>query len=220
MALAVGCRPFSILLLAAYMLQLLVRQGLALKRLPGAAFWLPFAAAAAVGAALALHNYVRFGSLLEFGHTYLPEFQREPGGQFHPDYLWPNLLQLLRPVGFTAALDLRFPVFNGFLFVAANPVFLWWFVRLAGKLYHCTFAVRDALALAGFAAGLLALCLHRTLGGWQFGARYTVDLIPFVLLAEGWSEDGARRVLRDWDWLLCALAVLFNAYGAVYMLSH
>ena len=239
MALAVGCRPFSILVLAAYMLLLLVETGtepveyvvvnsprpepegqfLRLK-MPGAAFWLAFAAAAVVGSALAAYNMARFGSPLEFGHTYLPEFHREELGQFHPAYLWPNLLQLLRPVGFTPQLDLQFPVFNGFLFAAANPVFFWWFVRLAGKVYRRRFTPVDALALAGFGGGLLALCLHRTLGGWQFGARYTVDLIPFVLLAESRSADGARRSLRDWEWLLCALAVLFNAYGAVYMLSH
>lgn len=227
MALAVGCRPFSILVLAAYMLLVLLRHGITRTadgtlRLqnPGAAFWLPFAAAAVVGAALAAYNYARFGSPLEFGHTYLPEFQREQYGQFHLSYLLPNLLQLLRPIGFTAQLDLQFPVFNGFLFAAANPVFLWWFVRLADKVRHRRFAFTDALALTGFATGLAALCLHRTLGGWQFGARYTVDLIPFVLLAESRSRDAADRTPRDWEWLLCALAVLFNAYGAVYMLSH
>ena len=69
-------------------------------------------------------------------------------------------------------------------------------------------------------AGLAALCLHETLGGWQFGARYTVDLIPYVLLAEAWAADGPPRPVRDWEWFLCAAAVLFNAYGAVYMLSH
>lgn len=238
MALAVGCRPFSILVLAAYMLVLLVRHGtrrveyIVLKgpqpppnelclqlQKPGRGFWLPFAAAALVGAALAAYNAARFGNPLEFGHTWLPEFQREENGQFHLAYLLPNLLQLLRPIGFTAGLDLQFPVFNGFLFVAANPVFLWWFVRLAGRMRRRSFGLWDGLALAGFAAGLLALCLHRTLGGWQFGARYLVDLIPFVLLGEaGRAKEGAAP--KDWEWLLCALAVLFNAYGAVYMLSH
>lgn len=245
LALAVGCRPFSILLLAAFLLVLLgrcaVRPALAAApgqsqspalpgvqarrrgvrlRAPGAAFWLPVLAAGAVGAALAAYNYARFGSILEFGHTYLPEFQRLEDGQFSAKYLLPNLKNLLRPVTLTAGLDLQFPVFNGFLLFAANPVFLWWAMRLCGKAVRRSITLRDGAALACFAAGLLALCLHETLGGWQFGARYTVDLIPYVLLAEAWAADGPARPVRDWEWFLCAAAVLFNAYGAVYMLSH
>ncbi|MBQ7859454.1 MAG: hypothetical protein IJ347_04915 [Faecalibacterium sp.] len=222
MALAVGCRPFSILLLAVYMLQLLVRHGFAggRVRLPGRAFWLPFAAAAAVGAALALHNYVRFGSLLEFGHTYLPEFMREAEGQFHLSYFWGNLKNLLRPVTLTETLDLKFELFNGFLLFAANPVFLWWGVRLVRCAYKKQISAARAAAVVYFVLGLAALCLHRTLGGWQFGARYTVDLIPCVLLAEAFAPGGEKKAPADWEWLLCALACAFNIYGAVYMLSH
>lgn len=33
------------------------------------------------------------------------------------------------------------------------------------------------------AVHILALCLHRTLGGWQFGNRYTVDLLPCIYFA-------------------------------------
>ncbi|WP_337576154.1 hypothetical protein [Fournierella sp.] len=62
---------------------------------------------------------------------------------------------------------------------------------------------------------LLLLCLHRTLGGWQFGARYLVDPFPFCLLffaRRNWEAGPAARGL-----LLAA--ILFNFYGAVYMLN-
>lgn len=221
LALAVGCRPFSILLLGLFFLRLAsgtLWAGGKLRR-PGAAFWLPFAAAAAVGLALAGYNMVRFGSPLEFGHTYLPEFQREAEGQFNLACLVPNLLQLLRPVTLDAGLDLVFPVFNGFLFFAANPVFLYGGLRLAGRVLQGQATRWDAAALAGFVLGLTALCLHRTLGGWQFGARYTVDLIPFVLAAET-GHKPAAALPGGGAWFLCGCAVLFNLYGAVYMLSH
>jgi hypothetical protein len=29
---------------------------------------------------------------------------------------------------------------------------------------------------------LLALCAHKTMGGWHFGCRYFVDATPFVYL--------------------------------------
>lgn len=233
LALAVGCRPFSLLLLAAFFLALLQAEALQPPgkgggpkplgfrlRAPGAGFWLPFCAAAAVGAALAGYNFARFGSFTQFGHDFLPEFQRLEEGQFGLVYLLPNLKNLLRPVALTAGLDLEFPLFNGFLFVLADPVFLWWGIRLCQKAARRQFALRDGAALAGFCAGLAALCLHETLGGWQFGARYLVDLIPWVLWAEGFAAAGPARAPQRWEWFLCAAAVLFNAYGAVYMLAH
>ena len=64
---------------------------------------------------------------------------------------------------------------------------------------------------------LAALCLHRTMGGWQFGARYTVDLIPFALW---WYLARPRRPLGAGALWLAGAGALFNFYGAVYMLSH
>ena len=73
--------------------------------------------------------------------------------------------------------------------------------------------------LCAFAAALLATCAHLTLGGWQFGARYTVDLLIYPLL--WFLGGGAGREYRPGApaLTLCGLAVLFNLYGAVYMLS-
>lgn len=221
MALAVGCRPFSILYLALFLGALLWQEsGFAKQSLccPGPAFWLPFVGAALVGAVLAGFNAARFGSIFEFGHTWLPEFQREQTGQFHFVYLWQNLKQLLRPVGLTKTLDLQFPLFNGFAFFIANPIFLLWMIRL-GKRTKCRQNTWfDGVAVIGFGASVLLLCLHRTLGGWQFGARYLVDSIPYVLMTEIGHRDETEPSCGAW--LLCALSVLFNAYGAVYMLSH
>ena len=62
----------------------------------------------------------------------------------------------------------------------------------------------------------LATCMHRTLGGWQFGARYLVDLFPWVLL---WFLSRPDWQPRTGAWTLCGAAILFNLYGAVYMLQ-
>lgn len=171
----------------------------------------------AVGLALAGYNLARFGSPFEFGHNYLPEFMREANGQFHFSYLLQNLKNLLRPVTLTSGLDLSFPLFNGFLPFVASPVFLVLAARLAQAAKKRELRLQDALLLAGLLANLLALCSHRTFGGWQFGARYTVDLFPWALLLllrrSGSEPGGPPR-------FLCAAGVLFNFYGAAYMLNH
>ena len=169
-----------------------------------------------VAAALGWYNWVRFSSPLEFGHNYLPEFMREENGQFSLAYLWPNLKNLLRPVLLTPTLDLKFPRFNGFLPFAANPLLLLWVWNVVKAVKNKTFDKSDAILLGAYFASVLFFCLHRTLGGWQFGARYLVDPFAFVLLffaKRKYEAGGAARAL-----LLAA--VLFNFYGAVYMLTH
>ena len=213
LALAVGCRPFSALLAVLLFLRPLWKAVTRKKYAHLAAVSvLPILVAAALG----WYNWVRFGSPLEFGHNYLPEFMREENGQFSLAYLWPNLKNLLRPVLLTPTLDLKFPRFNGFLPFAANPLLLLWVWNVVKAVKNKTFDKSDAILLGAYFASVLFFCLHRTLGGWQFGARYLVDPFAFVLLffaKRKYEVGGAARAL-----LLAA--VLFNFYGAVYMLTH
>lgn len=214
LALAVGCRPLTILYLIGFGVWLLLgpcRERRSLRPLLG-----PVLAAGLIGAVMAGYNFVRFGSILEFGHTYLPEFMREENGQFHLSYLLPNLQNLLRLPTLGEGLALEFPVFNGFMPLLANPGLLLWLVcmvRTPGARGQRAFD----LACAGVVLGMVVLlCLHRTLGGWQFGARYMVDLLPVTVV---WFA--ARR--PRWQpgpaaWTLCGLAMLFNLFGAAYML--
>lgn len=262
LALAVGCRPFSLLLLAGWLAWLALRRCIAVSTgaahaparhsaaaerrparakpaaahrirfslcAPAADFWCAAAPAAAVGAALGWYNFIRFGSVFEFGHNYLPEFTAAANGQFSSVYLWENLAGLLRPVTLDARLDLVFPLFNGFLPFAANPLFLVWAVHLALRARRGGLTARDAVLSGGCALALAALCVHKTFGGWQFGARYTVDLFPYLLLMElppapqTDAEDGQRAFFAApavWEWAVCVWAVQFNVYGAVYMLTH
>ena len=61
---------------------------------------------------------------------------------------------------------------------------------------------------------LVLVLVHNTFGGWQFGARYTVDLLPYVLW---YFMRCGRKMPKRWELLLGAFAVLFNLYGALYM---
>lgn len=218
-SLAVGCRPFYAVFLAVWLVWQLRQHGVTPRRLAPAL--LP---ALAVAAAMMAYNYARFGSVLEFGHNYLPEFVEAEHGQFSLHYLLPNLLQLLRPVTLDTALQLHFSIFNGFLFFVADPLFLLAMVRGVQLLRRPEPRTRT-LPLPTRGVVILAFCLlvtvltalHRTMGGWQFGARYLVDLFPWVMV---WFLSRP-----DWKpgtnaWLLCSLAILFNLYGAVYMLQQ
>lgn len=215
-ALAVGCRPFSALLLALTFVLFYLQSRAAGQSLPAflQSLWLGLAGTALVAAALMGYNFYRFGNSFEFGHNYLPEFVQSAHGQFSPVYLLPNLRNLLRPVTLGADLALQFPLFNGFLFFLASPVFLLFFLGLLRPAAKPSAGLRRA-ALLGFCANLIALCLHKTFGGWQFGARYTVDLLPYAALFLAAVPEHSPRW---WEKDLCAFGLIFNAFGSVYLL--
>ncbi len=240
LALAVGCRPFSILILALFFLHLLLQQFKQTKN-PlrwGGGFWAAFGVAFAIGGAMAWYNFARFGSIFEFGRSYLPEFTNSGDAQFSIVYVWSNLKGLFRLVTLSDTFILEFSIFNGFFLFAANPIFLIWLLRLAGRGAAHRFTRQEGVLLGCALAGLGALCMHRTMGGWQFGVRYMVDLIPYILLCEmvayrrphtpdahlpkhtatptALAQGGDAP--RWWEWLLLALAVMFNVYGAIFMM--
>ena len=216
LALAVGCRPLTIRYLLALGVWLLLRpcrERRSLRPLLG-----PVLAAGLIGAVMAGYNFARFGSIWEFGHTYLPEFMREETGQFHLSYLLPNLQNLLRLPVLGEGLALEFPLFQGFLPLLADPGLLLWLVCLARDARRGrTGRAFDGACIGTAAAMVVLLCLHRTLGGWQFGARYMVDLLPVTVV---WFAARRPRWLPGCAaWTLCGMAMLFNLFGAAYMLT-
>ncbi len=169
LACAVGCRPFSALCLP-LLLYLLHAAGCRLSRrtllhlLPAAATMLFYA----------VLNFLRFDNLLEFGHNYLPEFLAEP--QFGLSYVLPNVRTLFRLPTLENG-RLIFPAFNGFAFFLASPLFLSCTLRLVKGRPDGA----DLAAVALLLLWLFLLCIHRTMGGWHFGHRYTIDLLPPAL---------------------------------------
>ena len=123
-ALAVGCRPFSacmFLPLMAYF-YMMDKDRPRADRIRGQIRSLIIPALIAL--CYMLYNYARFGDAPEFGHNYLPEFTGSEKGQFSLSYILPNLYNLLlRPVTLRAGLTLEYPLFDGFMFYIANPMF-------------------------------------------------------------------------------------------------
>ena len=215
LALAVGCRPFTAVFLPVFVLCFAWQErengGLwrALLRQ-----WRHCLGAVAVALALMGYNYARFGDPLQFGHDYLPEFTEAEHGQFTLCYLWPNLRRILfEPVRIRDG-ALSFPVFDGFMFYVANPLFLALFYeQIRALVTRRTDFTGTALTL-GMVIELLLLCMHKTFGGWQFGCRYTCDLLPFALL---YIARRGRTKTSPALWALAALAVAFNVYGVFFM---
>ena len=213
-ALAVGCRPFSVCMflpLMAYFYTADKDRPMA-DRIGGQIRSLIIPVFIAL--CYMLYNYVRFGNVLEFGHNYLPEFTESEKGQFSLSYIFPNLYNLLlRPVTLRADLTLEYPLFDGFMFYIANPMFLIWFAAVVKDVLQKKLdAVRLCIVIAILAEQLL-LCAHKTLGGWQFGARYTVDMLPMALMYLLLKKDEPGGISA----FIMAAGMMFNLYGALAM---
>ena len=215
LAFAVGCRPFSALYFPVLMIWFAEKddseKNFFVKILRQ---WKNLIPAMVIACAYMGYNYVRFGNVLEFGHNYLPEFTESEYGQFHISYLWENLRNLfLRPVTVNESGALEYPIFNGFLFYIANPIFLVQAGVAAKDIIKRRMTGTKWAILGTFALHIVLLCVHKTLGGWQFGARYTVDLIPFVVMY--FCMD--RFEPKKWMYFLGTLGIMLNVYGAVAM---
>ena len=215
LALAVGCRPFSALYILSAAILLLWEERGSVWKVRLVQLGKSLVPVLCIAAAYMWYNAARFGNPLEFGHNYLPEFLEAEKGQFHISYLLPNLGNLLfRPVTLNDAGGVEFPQFDGFLFYVANPFFLVWFVRIFRDIRARRMDGPGIVICLCALAGLLCICLHKTLGGWQFGARYTLDLLPCALL---YLLRSGLDAPKRWEAFLCAFGILFNAYGMVYM---
>lgn len=217
-ACAVGCRPMAVLYLP--LLFYIVwkkwreEQGTGLITLIRSR-WYWGIGVTLIALSYMLLNYFRFGSILEFGHNYLPEFTRTETGQFHGSYLVDNLKKLLRlPVPDPESHILKFPTENGMAFWLAAPLFL----TIAAAWLYAVAKKRKQQAVLLVLLPLLALlhvlllCCHKTLGGWHFGNRYLLDLLPWLfygLLLWKPKEDWFAR----WNMPLFYLGLSLQVIG-------
>ena len=214
LALSVGCRPFQaaylpVALLMAYQRLARVHKTSPMKTI---VHLLPLCLPPfLIGVALGLYNLVRFDSFFEFGHTYLPEFQQY-GVQFSLSYVGQNIVNLLR-LPFLTENRLDFPRFNGFAFYLCNPLFIIAAAALVRGILHKKLRKLDVILAACLFLHFFLLLLHRTFGGWQFGARYLIDLCPALYLLS------LRHPMKSKVFLGTAMAwgILFNIYGGLIL---
>lgn len=208
-ALAVGCRPFNVFYGPAMMLIFCLdrkEQGLAAnikKMSPGIGLGL------CVAAAYAVFNDARFGNPLEFGHNYLPEFSTQGGVQFSLDHVAKNAQTFLWGWPFEG--NGEFKKFGFSLFIAC-PALAYLTLRTLWDGVRRQITWQRGIIFLCFALQLFALLLHRTFGGFQFGARYTADLIPYMLMYVMTKE---RKQFTWHEGILYTAGLAFSIWGAL-----
>ena len=230
-ACAVGCRPMVAMYLPV-LLYLLYRHereehpgftpvGAVLRR------WYWAIGPLLLGGSYMALNYLRFGSVLEFGHNYLPEFTRAEHGQFSVTYIAENFRSLLRLPQWNGSEEpLTFYSANGMAFWLANPMYFSlaaaWACALVRAFRHQEkqhgVFLLVTLPLLSTVYGLI-LCAHRTLGGWHFGNRYLLDTLPWLYLGLlCWKPEQDRFDRLNLP-LLC-FGVSLNLLGTVAAFNH
>jgi len=204
LGLAVGCRPFYL-----FMVPLFLYYGY--QKFPTWKIFLyTVIGLGPPGIFYALYNHFRFGNILEFGHVYLPHSQELGGNIFSFDYFFRNLRHVFLQLPTWDATQ-NFLSFN----VRGTAIWICTPFILIGLIY---FFKKGIPVIEKIVAGLclvavwFPLLIHESNGFFQFGYRYSVDLIPlFIILT-------ARTLRKNhwWLWPLGIYSILINIYGALW----
>ncbi len=214
-ALAVGCRPFNVcygpLMMGIWYLRQRDSSFGRIRRRLGMGIFLGLC----VAACYAIYNFARFGEVFEFGHNYLPEFTRSAYGQFSLNHLSENAKRFLFGLPFYKTVSgWEFERFGCSIFLG-NPMLLlmvvWYLIDLVCRRTNLS----KHLIMLTFAVHLFLLLLHRTGGGYQLGARYAVDLVPYSLLYL--CVGRYRKPVRWWEGTLLAAGFVMMIIGCGYV---
>lgn len=155
-----------------------------------------------------LYNYLRFGTIFDIGYSMLPIFD-EPWyryGLFSIKYLPLHLREF-----FTAM-----PAFSSKLPFVIPSIYIMalWFVTPA--FFLIIFAnYKTKVALAALVAIILTSLpdfLHGNNGSTQFGYRFALDYLPFLLLLTALGYERIKPLVGN---LLILLSIIINLWGVV-----
>lgn len=161
-----------------------------------------------LGVSTLIYNYVRFHSFTDFGYARIPGVLQEPwyhagifSIQYIPTQAWEMLLKqwnwtsdfpYLMPDGFSSSIILSSP-------------FLLLVFRLGAKRGWLKIAAWLAIVTLTF-----ILWCHGNAGGWQFGYRYAMVLLPWIFVIM--LENAPKKVTIP-EWILYGIAFLANLYA-------
>lgn len=167
----------------------------------------------ALGISTLLYNYLRFGSILDFGYARIPGVLAEPWyrhGIFSIHAIPGNIkAMILETWRSRDSFPWLIPSgFGGSIFLQ-SPFLIFIFGRNA----------RDrSLKLAAWLAIIiltLVLWLHGNPGGWQISYRYAIELFPWIALIM--LESRPDRVTAG-EWIALAASVVINAWATYWFL--
>lgn len=201
-ACSVGCRPMQLVFLPILLVLLygherqMDTENRAVKLIMRRWYWaIPMAV---VALSYMILNYLRFGSIFEFGRKYLPEFMREEKGQFHIDYMAANVKSLFNFPEVTEEGRLVIDHFGNLNFMLASPIVI---VAILGILYVAVKRDWKLLGMGGLTTFLVVIYLtitvmHRTMGAWHFGNRYAIDILPYVYVLVGFISAKYPKLVK------------------------
>lgn len=214
-ALSVAARPFNAVLfvpLITVWIYINAKEGMTLREMAGKL--VPgFALGLTVALAIGLYNYLRFQNPLEFGHNYLPEFSFQGGVQFSLSHIGNNAKTFIWGLPFDLSDGTFILKKFGFSFLIACPVLTLMIISFAVDLIRKRMDVLRLVTVCTFLIHFFLLLLHRTFGGYQFGARYCVDLLPYAFLYRLLQKETAKTPV--WEWIVLGLGFAFSVYGSV-----
>lgn len=167
-------------------------------------------------------NAARFDNPFEFGHNHLPEFVRSTEGQFSLNYATKNFKQLFRlPQTGGEHGMLIYDTYDCMAFWLIDPIIVsfmvTWLYALTRKRKAC--GLNLIIVPATICVHLMIVCCHKTMGGYQFGNRYIVDMLPYVFYGLITYKQGVGKA----EWLnnpLFALGFSINLIGTVSTYNH
>lgn len=167
-------------------------------------------------------NVARFDNPFEFGHTHLPEFVRSTEGQFSLNYATKNFKQLFRlPQTGGEHGMMIYDTYDCMAFWLIDPIIVsfmvMWLYALTRKRKAC--GLNLIIVPATICVHLMIVCCHKTMGGYQFGNRYIVDMLPYVFYGLITYKQGVGKA----EWLnnpLFALGFSINLIGTVSTYNH
>ena len=218
LALAVGCRPFSAIFIILFIIYYMFKEKdkkISERIRDNFVALIPTIVVAII---YMTYNVIRFNNPLEFGHNYLPEFVNATNGQFSINYLWNNLKSFLwGGVHFDSKLNVTFDM--PFACYIANPIIIVYLYRVVKDVIKKKINPMRVLIFGSIIINIIFICFHKTLGGWQFGARYACDFLPFVLLGIMWYKDSKneiKKVTLDRFEIFCIIfGIILNLYGTI-----
>lgn len=169
----------------------------------------------ALGLATLTYNYVRFGSISDFGYMRIPQVATEDffkHGLFSP-YSIPHNARAMLWEGWKLDREMPYLIphgFGGSIFIS-SPLLLLLF-RFRQGLRDKSLVVASWLAI-----GILTflLWLHANPGGWQFSYRYGMILLPWMFLI---ILNNGREKASKLEIMLFGLSVAINAYATYLFL--
>ena len=161
-----------------------------------------------LGIATLAYNYIRFHSISDFGYARIPGVLNEPwynhgifSVYYIPRQIWEMLLRLwewrpIFPLPMPNPFSSSILISSPFLLFALRP------------------GARDKILKYACWAAVLIICIllwmHGNSGGWQFGYRYAIAILPFLFVI---MLESAPRKVTPLEWAAYTVSIALNAYA-------